>query len=117
MPRSTKCRRVCAEPKSQVFKAESTNSECMIIYVEELESIRLVDYEGWEQGEAAERMEISRGTFQRILYEARKKVAEALIQGKSLVVQGGNYTVASKVCNTSKRCKHCRFFEEKQKIN
>lgn len=109
MPRSTKCRRVCAEPDYKLFKSETACGHQIILCVEELESIRLTDFEGLEQGEAAERMGISRGTFQRILYEARHKVAEALVLGASIVIEGGNYLVSSVACDTSKRCKHCKF--------
>lgn len=112
MPRSPKCRRVCIDPMTRVFKIDNAYSEQVSIGFEELESIRLIDFEGLDQGEAAQRMEVSRGTFQRILYEARKKVAEALVQGKSIAVEGGNYTVASKACETSKRCKACKFFKD-----
>lgn len=112
MPRATKCRRVCIEPLSKLFKVETQSDEVVSLCVEELESIRLIDFEGLEQGEAAQRMEVSRGTFQRILYEGRRKVAEALVQGKSIVVEGGNYEVSSKACNTSKRCSKCKFFRE-----
>mgnify|MGYP005854640877 CR=1 FL=1 len=61
--------------------------------VEELEALRLADLEGLYQEEAAEMMEVSRQTFQRVLREARRKVAEALIQGKALGVSGGDYVV------------------------
>ena len=111
MPRNPKCRRVCVEPVSKLFKVDNLSKDQITLGLEELESIRLIDFEGLEQGEAAIRMEVSRGTFQRILYEARKKVAEALVQGKSIAVEGGNYTVSSQACNTSKRCKCCKFFE------
>lgn len=115
MPRVTKCRRVCAEPDYKLFKSEATYEQRIILCVEELESIRLTDFEGLEQGEAAKRMGISRGTFQRILYEARHKVAEALVIGASIVIEGGNYLVSSTACNTSKRCKYCRFHKKNHK--
>lgn len=109
MPRIAKCRRVCAEPSSKLFKSERGSDEQVILCVEELESIRLTDFEGLEQGEAAERMGISRGTFQRILYEARHKVAEALVKGINIVIDGGNYSVSSSACGMAKRCKRCQF--------
>ena len=112
MPRTTKCRRVCVEPLSKLFKVETQSDEAVGLCIEELESIRLIDFEGLEQGEAAQRMEVSRGTFQRILYEARRKVAEALVQGKSIIVEGGNYEISSKACDTLKRCSKCKFFRE-----
>lgn len=112
MPRSPKCRRVCVEPLSKFFKADTKYNAQITLSMEELETIRLIDFEGLEQVEAARRMEVSRGTFQRILYEARKKVAEALVQGKSIVVEGGNYNISSEACHTTKRCKGCKFFKD-----
>lgn len=63
-----------------------------ILKVEELESIRLKDLEGLEQGECAERMGVSRQTFQRIYNAAKKAVADSLINGKAIRVAGGNFT-------------------------
>jgi predicted DNA-binding protein (UPF0251 family)/DNA-directed RNA polymerase subunit RPC12/RpoP len=63
-----------------------------ILLVEELEALRLKDLEGLEQEECAEKMEISRATFQRILLSAREKVADSLVNGKLIHIDGGNYT-------------------------
>lgn len=62
--------------------------------VDELEALRLKDLEGLEQEEAAQEMGISRQTFQRVLEEAHRKVAEALVQGKALRIEGGDYELA-----------------------
>jgi hypothetical protein len=59
--------------------------------VEELEAIRLSDFEHLDQETAADLMEVSRHTFGRILANARSIVAEALVTGKALRVEGGNY--------------------------
>ena len=59
--------------------------------LEELESIRLKDLEGLEQEECAQQMHISRPTFHRILESARKKLADALINGKAIQIEGGNF--------------------------
>ncbi|MBE6023810.1 MAG: DUF134 domain-containing protein [Cellulosilyticum sp.] len=112
MARSPRCRRVCIEPMSKLFKINGQCKQQVTLGLEEVESIRLVDFEGLDQGEAASRMEVSRGTFQRILYEARKKVAEALVQGKNIAIEGGNYTLAQEACRTSNRCKECKFLKE-----
>lgn len=77
--------------------------------VEEFEALRLCDFEDLEQDAAAKRMEISRGTFQRILYAARKQVATALTTGKGLRIEGGNYTVSSEYCQCNKQCSNCPF--------
>jgi len=63
--------------------------------VEEAEAIHLKDLEGLEQEEAAEIMNISRSTFQRVLSSARKKIADALLNGKALRIAGGNYELAT----------------------
>ena len=62
--------------------------------VDEMEAIRLKDLEGCEQTECADRMNISRGTFQRILSSARWKVAKALTEGLILQISGGEYCLA-----------------------
>jgi len=63
-----------------------------ILKVEEVEAIRLKDLEGLEQTDCASQMEISRPTFQRILLAAREKVADSLINGKEIQIEGGHYT-------------------------
>ena len=108
MPRKAKCRRVCGEPVCRRFFPQSTPGgtarEPVTLSVEELESLRLCDYEGLEQGEAAERMEVSRGTFQRILYSARKKTAQALVTGAELAIGGGQYIVRDGGCPHGRGC-------------
>lgn len=63
-----------------------------ILKIEELEAIRLKDLEGLEQGECADKMEVSRPTFQRILLSAREKIADSLVKGKAIHIEGGNFT-------------------------
>ena len=75
--------------------------------VEELESLRLCDLEGFGQDEAARRMEVSRQTLQRMLYSARAKTARALTQGMALVIGGGNYSVSSRGCGEKQPCSGC----------
>lgn len=65
----------------------------VVISHEELESIRLSDYENLEQTKASIKMEVSRGTYQRILVSAHKKVADALVNGRAIKVEGGNYVL------------------------
>ena len=64
--------------------------------VEELEAIRFKDYEEMEQTKAAEKMNISQTTFHRILKSARKKITQALINGKAIKIQGGRYKMPNK---------------------
>jgi uncharacterized protein len=96
MPRPTKCRRVSFFPQVRYFKPagiplKNLEEECLSM--EELEAIRLKDLEGLAQEQGAERMNISRPTFQRVLTSARKKIAEALIQGKAIKIEGGSFEI------------------------
>lgn len=74
-----------------------------ILKLEELEAIRLKDLDGLEQGECAEKMEVSRPTFQRILLSAREKIADSLVNGKVIHIEGGNFT--QNICPV--RCVDC----------
>ena len=60
------------------------------LMLDEYEAIRLADYEGLEHLEASEKMNISRPTFTRLIEKARQKLAKALVEGKEIVVEGGN---------------------------
>ena len=74
-----------------------------ILKLEELEAVRLKDLEGLEQSECAENMEVSRPTFQRILLSAREKIADSLVNGKTIHIEGGNFT--RNICPV--RCLDC----------
>lgn len=74
-----------------------------ILKLEELEAIRLKDLEGLEQEECAEKMEVSRPTFQRILLSAREKIADSLVNGKIIHIEGGNFT--RNICPV--KCMNC----------
>jgi len=68
----------------------------VVIPVEEYEALRLKDLESLEQKECAEKMSISQPTFHRLLTDARKKVAKALVKGLAIKIQGGNFELAQK---------------------
>ena len=68
-----------------------------------------------EQDTAAERMGISRGTFQRILYSARRKTALALTEGKTILIDGGNYKVQDCCCGHQRICQRCRYVSAESK--
>lgn len=74
------------------FGARQCDVDVQVLKVEEAEAIRLKDLLDLNQDECAEKMQVSRQTFQRILKAARSKIANALIQGQALRVQGGDYT-------------------------
>jgi predicted DNA-binding protein (UPF0251 family) len=63
----------------------------VVLTMDEFEAIRLKDYEGLDQNEAAKRMGISQSTFQRIYESARKKIADAIVNGKVIRIEGGPY--------------------------
>ena len=94
MVRPRICRRVGFQPNVTYFKPAGIRmielEEC-ILTVDEYEAIRLKDLEGLEQEEAAKKMNISRPTFQRLIVSARKKIADAIINGKAIKIGGGNY--------------------------
>jgi predicted DNA-binding protein (UPF0251 family) len=97
MPRPHKCRWINRTPGVQAFKpigVPARNLEKVELQLDELEAIRLADSEGLYHEKAAERMEISRATFGRIVTKARQKVADALINGKVIIIKGGNVVVS-----------------------
>ena len=99
MPRPPKCHRVAFLPNVNYFKPAGVPLRILdevILSVGEAEAIRLKDLEGLEQEEGAERMNISRPTFQRVLASARQKVADALLTGKAIRIDGGNFEMASR---------------------
>ena len=90
MPRPIKPRRVFFDPKVVYFKPRAiplAMLEEVELGVDEMEVIRLCDFEGLEQEEAAKKMKISQSTLSRILLSARKKISEALIKGKAIKIK------------------------------
>ncbi|MEZ0328254.1 MAG: DUF134 domain-containing protein [Dissulfuribacterales bacterium] len=97
MSRPPKCRIVEQEPVATYFKPRGIpmkNLEEKILTVEQLEAVRLCDLEGMGQEDASFKMGVSRQTFGRILTEARKHIAEAIVTGKCLRIEGGHYQLA-----------------------
>ncbi|MBM3149898.1 MAG: DUF134 domain-containing protein [Chloroflexi bacterium] len=94
MPRPRRCRRIAFLPGADYFKPAGIplrELDEVHLALEEAEAIRLKDLEDLEQEECAQRMNISRPTFQRVLDSARKKVADALLNGKAIRIFGGDY--------------------------
>lgn len=92
MPRPRQCRRVGQLPQANYYKPRGvplTMLQCVELTVDELEAVRLADLEGMYQEEAAAKMNVSRQTFGRIIEAAHKKIADALVHGKALSIQGG----------------------------
>jgi len=98
MSRPVKWRRVALIPQVSYFKPAGIPLRALEdvgLTVEEVEAIRLKDVEGLQQEECAQRMRISRPTFHRVLRSARRKVADALINGKAIRIEGGNFALTS----------------------
>lgn len=94
MPRPRKWRKVCCMPESNCFgPLDSTMGDVTTVNmtVDEYETIRLIDLGSLTQEECANQMNVSRTTVQGIYNEARKKLAESLVNGKVLRIEGGEY--------------------------
>jgi predicted DNA-binding protein (UPF0251 family) len=90
-------RRVDSPPQVTYFKPAGVplaHLQEVRLLIEEAEAIRLKDIEGLEQKDCAQQMKVSRPTFARILLSARRKIADALLNGKALRIEGGNYEMA-----------------------
>lgn len=101
MPRPPKPRNICEMPKYSVFgpKGVKMNKLNKIeMSIDELETIKLLDYSGLNQEEAAKQMNVARTTVQRIYEIARKKVSQCLIDGSVIVVEGGHVVLCDEDC-------------------
>ncbi|MGI5911918.1 MAG: DUF134 domain-containing protein [Syntrophomonadaceae bacterium] len=116
MARKPKCRHVEFIPDVTAYKPVGISHFCseeVILRVEEIEAIRLKDYLGMEQEECAKKMQISRPTFQRILVEGRTKIAKALVDGRGLRIEGGDYCLGKASCQRRgrKEMKGCPYVD------
>lgn len=91
MPRPKKCRKVCCLPKRSEFRPVGGGETAQVMTVDEYETIRLIDYQDFSQEECSTYMKIARTTAQQIYNSARKKLAQALVEGRSLRIEGGHY--------------------------
>ncbi|MDX9789718.1 MAG: DUF134 domain-containing protein [Candidatus Kapaibacterium sp.] len=92
MARPEKCRKISVKHHGFTFKpvgVKMTDLEELVLGLDELEAIRLADLQGYYHHKAAEEMHISRQTFGNILNTARKKIADFLVNHKSLTIEGG----------------------------
>lgn len=111
MPRPQRCRRICRKPEYSSFKPENDSSDgTVMMSVDEYEVIRLVDYEQKTHEECAKQMDISRTTVTEIYESARFKIADSLVNGKTLIIEGGNF----RLCDGS-GAKYCNIQDCKQK--
>lgn len=102
MSRPVKLRKVCDLPESNEFGPLDSalgHRDFVNMEIDEYETIRLIDLEGFSQEECASQMNVSRPTVQRIYMDARKKMAESLINGKVLIIKGGQYQLCQGLGN------------------
>lgn len=122
MPRPRKCRKVCSLPKINEFAPsfkEENISDIVTMTVDEYETIRLIDYQNFSQEECSEYMKIARTTVQQIYNNARKKMAKAIVEGHTLKIEGGDYSLCDGQesycgCGGCRKHKNCHnILEEK----
>jgi len=101
MPRPYCCRRIAGRPAASIFKPIGVPMRMLdeiVMTLDEFEAIRLADLDGLYQESAAAQMGVSRPTFSRITASAHRKVADALVHGKALRIEGGPVLVAGHRC-------------------
>jgi uncharacterized protein len=92
MSRPCRCRNIRCSPDTNYFKPRGIPVDKLQevnLTLDELEAIRLADFDGRYQEQAAQKMNVSRQTFGNIIKSAHKKIADALLQGKALKIEGG----------------------------
>ncbi len=108
MSRPKKNRIVFEPPIFTEFKPVGIANKLLdrvVLTLDEYEAFRLTDYLGMSHEEAAEEMEISRSTFTRLIEKTRKKIAELIVNGKSLAIDGGNIHFRNNIF----RCYDCGY--------
>jgi predicted DNA-binding protein (UPF0251 family)/predicted Fe-Mo cluster-binding NifX family protein len=91
MPKNTKCRRISGLPRKFGFApTDNIDEEALRLTCDEFVTIRLLDAEGLSQEQCAAKMGVARTTVTAMYDNARKKIAKVLVEGKSLIISGGN---------------------------
>lgn len=112
MARPSNPRRVCRVPEYKVFKPTGkgcSTREPVEMTLDEFEAIRLSDMDGLYQEDGSKRLGVSRQTYARILTEAHRKVATAMVEGRFLVIEGGNIELCRKCIDQGYDPSHCVF--------
>jgi predicted DNA-binding protein (UPF0251 family) len=131
MARPSKSRKIGNPPKMKGFKPygmPGCKIEPVVLKFEEYESIRLVNYNGLQQDQAAKEMNVSRPTFTRIYNKALKQIAKSFVEGKAIEIEGGNYFLEKDWYRCRKcfkliqgienhsKCKDCTLYGENELI-
>jgi uncharacterized protein len=101
MPRPFCPRRIAGRPVASIFKPVGVplrELDEVVMTLDEFEAIRLADLDGQYQEQAAGQMGVSRATFSRIVDSAHRKVADALVHGKALRIEGGPVHLGAPRC-------------------
>jgi len=116
MPRP-KIRRLISKPPCvegfKPFGIPAEALEAVVLLFEEYESIKLSDYEKLTHEQSAEKMNISRPTFTRIYEQARRKIAQAFVEGKIIIIGSENENIYTE--KRWYRCKNCSHIEIEEK--
>ena len=110
MPRPFCCRHISGRPAASVFKPcgfPMSEIDQVVMALDEFEAMRLADLDGLYQEQAAEQMKVSRSTFSRIIDSAHRKMADAIVHGKALRIEGGPVEMEERRC--------CRFHDNENK--
>lgn len=102
MARPTKCRRVCCMPKTKMYGPVDCirkGGEIIELTVDEFETIRLIDNKQFSQEECAKSMKVARTTVQKIYADARMKLADSVINGKTIIIGGGDFVFEPEKCS------------------
>jgi predicted DNA-binding protein (UPF0251 family) len=110
VPRPFCSRRIAGRPAAPIFKPIGipvVDLEEVVMTLDEFEAVRLADLDGFYQDRAAGQMRVSRPTFGRIIDSAHRKMADALVHGKALRIEGGPVQIHGRRC--------CRVHDAKAK--
>jgi uncharacterized protein len=108
MPRPQKNRIVHEPPLYSRFSPDGSvreKNKVNALTLDAYEAFRLADYLAYSHEDAAREMEISRSTFSRLIEEARKKIADCIINGKTLLIEGGNIHFRNNILH----CRSCGY--------
>jgi len=114
VPRPRKWRNVCSLPEHNRFGPLGVGAgqrEAITMTVDEYEAIRLIDMEGFNQEMCSKQMNVARTTVQGIYEVARRKIADCLVNGKVLLIEGGEYLLCDEdhpSCFNERGCRHRR---------